>query len=311
MLTRREFLHQSLSTTLAASALVGLAPEEVLSYGDFQISIFSKHLHWLDWSEMASLAKEIGFDAIDLTVRPGGHVSPENVKTDLAKACQAIRRKDVDVSIITTNITSADDPLSTAILRTAAELGITHYRMGWIQYDQSKTLNENLKMIAAEFTKLEELNQRFNMFGDYQNHAGNNFGSSIWDLHKVLSDIKAVKTGCQFDIQHATVEGANSWRADLELIGPHIHSVDVKDFKWKTDGDKQRVSGEPLGEGVVDFNSFFKILKRLKVGCPITLHFEYPLGGIENGERSITISRDAVVNAFRRDLTSLKRLLAN
>jgi L-ribulose-5-phosphate 3-epimerase len=43
----------------------------------FKISIFSKHLQWLDYKGMAKVLSEIGFDGTDLTLRPGGHVLPE------------------------------------------------------------------------------------------------------------------------------------------------------------------------------------------------------------------------------------------
>ncbi len=38
----------------------------------FPLSIFSKQLQWLDYDEMARVAAEIGFDGVDLTVRPRG-----------------------------------------------------------------------------------------------------------------------------------------------------------------------------------------------------------------------------------------------
>lgn len=43
-----------------------------------RICVFSKHFQWTDVSEMCAIAKELGFDGIDLTVRKGGHVPAEN-----------------------------------------------------------------------------------------------------------------------------------------------------------------------------------------------------------------------------------------
>jgi len=67
----------------------------------FKISIFSKHLQWLDYKEMANVLHEIGFDGADLTVRPGGHVLPDRVEEDLPKAAEALargREKDTHVN---------------------------------------------------------------------------------------------------------------------------------------------------------------------------------------------------------------------
>jgi hypothetical protein len=56
-----------------------------------QICVFSKHLQWTDVHEAAAIARDIGFDGIDLTVRPQGHVLPERVETDLPAAVEAVR----------------------------------------------------------------------------------------------------------------------------------------------------------------------------------------------------------------------------
>ena len=49
------------------------------------INIFSKHLQFLDYQATGEMAAEMGFDGVDLTVRPKGHVFPENVKIGLPK----------------------------------------------------------------------------------------------------------------------------------------------------------------------------------------------------------------------------------
>ena len=51
--------------------------------------VFSKHLQFLDYEEVGKTAKNMGFDGIDLTVRPRGHVLPERVEDDLPRAVQA------------------------------------------------------------------------------------------------------------------------------------------------------------------------------------------------------------------------------
>ena len=47
-----------------------------------KIHIFSKHLQFLIYKDMAEAAAEMGFDGIDLTVRPNGHVLPERVRVN-------------------------------------------------------------------------------------------------------------------------------------------------------------------------------------------------------------------------------------
>jgi len=110
----------SLTRSLSASAA------ETRSQG---VHVFSKHLQWLDYRGMSETAAEIGFDGVDLTVRPGGHVSPDRVEEDLPKAVEAARRAGIKVDMMTTAITDPRDPLTKAILKTAGRLGVRYYRM--------------------------------------------------------------------------------------------------------------------------------------------------------------------------------------
>src|SRR6516164_7802325 len=51
-----------------------------------QLIMFTKHLQEFSVAETARRVKALGFDGLDLTVRPGGHVVPERVGTDLPRA---------------------------------------------------------------------------------------------------------------------------------------------------------------------------------------------------------------------------------
>jgi sugar phosphate isomerase/epimerase len=64
-----------------------------------------------------------------------------------------------------------------------------------------------------------------------------------------------------------------------------------------------------MGEGTVDFKKYFGLLKQYNVSCPVSIHYEYPLGGAEKGAKTLTMERKEVISAMRKDLTTLKRYL--
>jgi sugar phosphate isomerase/epimerase len=279
-----------------------------------KISVFSKHLQWLNYNDMAEVACEIGFDGIDLTVRPGGHVLPERVEEDLPKAMEAVKKAGLDIYMITTSVNNADDPLSEKILKTASSLGIPHYRMGYMHYDDARTVEENLSLIYPALSKLAALNEKYSISGEYQNHSGNYgsgiyFGGPIWDLAGALKSVNSQWLGSQYDIYHATVEGANAWPVGLKLISPYIWSADIKDFTWEKRNGKWASVPVPLGEGVVDYKKYTELLKQIGFGGPLSIHYEYQLGGAEHGNKEITIAREAVVSAMKKDLLTLKSYL--
>src|SRR6202453_5533944 len=57
-----------------------------------KICIFSKHLQWASVNDAAAIARDIGFDGVDLTVRAGGHVLPDRVELALPAAYLEVRR---------------------------------------------------------------------------------------------------------------------------------------------------------------------------------------------------------------------------
>ena len=104
--SRRAFL----SSTVKAAALVesmglrtgsqAVAQQKGGQNRGPRIHVFSKHLQWLDYRGMAEAAAEIGFDGVDLTVRPRGHVLPERVEDDLPRAVEAVRQAGLRVEMI-------------------------------------------------------------------------------------------------------------------------------------------------------------------------------------------------------------------
>jgi L-ribulose-5-phosphate 3-epimerase len=178
-----------------------------LNPGTPHISIFSKHLQWLGYKEMAILAREMGFTGIDLTVREGGHVEPENAGRDLPEAVNTIRKEGMEVPMITTGITDPEDPLTLRILESAGKLGIPVYRTGWFIYRQGTRVQDQLKEAAEQLRKLQDLNRTLHIAASYQNHSGDYIGSSCWDLAKIIEGLDPRWVGVQFDIRHAMVEG--------------------------------------------------------------------------------------------------------
>ncbi len=273
---------------------------------DKGIHIFSKHLQWLDYEGMASAAKEMGFDGVDLTVRPKGHVLPENVERDLPKAVDAVRKVGLKADLITTAITGADEKYTEKIIKTASKLGIKYYRMGWLKYSESESIPVQLESYKKQLKALEQMNQNYNIHGAYQNHSGDSVGSAVWDIWFLIKDLNPEWLGCRFDVRHAKAEGLKSWKLGLKLLQPYIKTLDLKDFIYAKTAKGWAVENVPVGEGAVDFKDYFDAISELKIDAPSTLHAEYDLGGANKGKSQITLPRATVLNALKKDLSTLK-----
>lgn len=308
-ISRRDFTKKS-ATALAGISLLQigspLLASSVVSRNDIEVNLFSKHLQFLDYNEMCSAAADIGFNGLDLTVRPKGHVLPENVTEDLPKAVEAMKKYGLNPQMLTTNVWDISNETEQRVLEAASKAGFSHYRTGWLTYPENTSIEESQAIFLEQAAKLGEVNKKLGLIGCYQNHAGNHVGAPIWDLPAILSKADDNYMGCQYDIRHAVVEGGKSWELDLRRIEPLIKSIVIKDFKWGYKNGKYEPINTPLGEGVVEFDKYFSLLKKYKINVPISLHLEYDLGGAEHGAKEITMDKKEVFAKMKHDLLFIR-----
>lgn len=309
-ISRRSFVRNtSLLAAAAPFVSADLLPSSNASDIPFpKIHIFSKHLQFLDYTAMSEVAREIGFDGIDLTVRPKGHVLPENVEDDLPKAVEAMKKAGLAPSLFCTAVESAVNAGDVRLLQTASELGFRYYRMNWYRYPETQSMPDALRSFSERISGLAKLNKRLKLTGCYQNHAGRLIGSSLWEVFELLKKADTQSMGSQYDIRHAVIEGGLSWQNGLALIMPHIKTIVLKDVMWTNRTGKWTVQNVPLGQGMVDWNTYFKILKQNKIQVPFCLHLEYPIGGAESGATRLTADPNTVYEAMKRDLAKAKEL---
>jgi sugar phosphate isomerase/epimerase len=255
----------------------------------------------MDWRRLAQSVKRLGFDGVDLTVRTGGHVRPERVVEDLPKAAAAIRAENLSVPMITTGLVSATDPTARPILSTAGKLSIPFYKPGYYKY-QFVDVRQELEKVGNEFRRLAELGKQCGMQVGFHNHAGN-VGAALWDIAQVIEPMDPKWVGYYFDVHHAVVEGGVAgWKIALNLVAKRLKMVAIKDFFWeKTAGKGWQPRDCPLGEGMVDWKSYFKALAQAGFQGPMSLHIEYHIPGATTAARE-----DNVLAAAQRDLEFIK-----
>jgi len=309
-MSRRQFLASSALAGAAVGVIGSAATRATNKESKFKICIFSKHLQWLDYKGMAETTAELGFDGVDLTVRKKGHVLPERVEDDLPRAVEAIKAAGIEPVMMATDINDPDDPNTEKILKTAGALGIKYYRLGKYKYSDDESIADTLSDAKAKMRDLAAMNEHFNIYGSYQNHAGWRYvGAPIWDLYWLIRDLDPRYIGCQFDIRHATVEGGQTWPLDLKLISGYVNTLAIKDFFWQKQEEKWRTVNCPLGKGQVDFDAYLRLLKKHSIACPASIHYEYDLGGANHGATELAIGKDKLLAAFRADIRFLRNRL--
>ncbi len=287
--------------TMAAGAAVA-APADLSS----RVCLFTDHLAAFSYQEVGRMLKELGVTGPDLTVRKGGLVQPASVATDLPRAVQTFKEFSLTVPMMTTAITSAEDPLARDVLETAAKLGIRYYKPGYFHYKDLAHWRETIDSTRVSLQGLAKLGARLDLRAGMHNHAGDSVGCSLWDSWEAMQNVDPNRVGFFFDPAQATIEGGKTgWNLNFRRIAPRLFMVAIKDFVWEKTGQGWRTRWVPLGEGLVNWSAFFVLLKTTPFAGPISLHIEYDPGG-----KTKTEQYDRSYEAAARDLQFLKRHLA-
>jgi sugar phosphate isomerase/epimerase len=305
-LSRRAFLAQS---ALAAAALT-LAPRAFAAAQPAPspsptpprnpIIAFSKPFQKFTAEQTADYVADIGWDGIECPIRAKGQIEPERAADEVPLFAAALRRRNRDLYIATTDITSISQKHTETVLRTVAKNGIKRIRLGFYKYDLKRSPADQLKEIAPALRDIAAACKDLGLQAGFQNHSGHNYvGAPVWDVYSMIRDLDPAHMGMCFDIGHATIEGGLSWPIEAKLIAPFYTAVFVKDFLWKKNA--KGVWAESwcnLGDGMVS-QSFFTELKKSAYAGPICQHHEYELG-----------TSAEMTAHFRKDLKVLKTWLA-
>jgi hypothetical protein len=57
---------------------------------------------------------------------------------------------------------------------------------------------------------------------------------------------------------------------------------------------------------MVDFKTYFELYKELNIEAPVSIHYEYDLGGAEHGDKNPTMSLGEINSWLLKDITFLK-----
>jgi L-ribulose-5-phosphate 3-epimerase len=262
-MTRRSFV---LSAAAGAAALQAAPSRPVLCF-------FSKHLQDMNYDQVGKSLHDAGFDGVDLTVRPKGHVLPERVTEDLPRAYEAIRSHGLQVPMISTELLSASDPAARPTLQTAARLGIPHFKIGYFKW--GKDINATLSGVKSSLTGLVELAKEYGITAGLHNHVGY-VGQTIWEVQPIVADLDSKRMGYYYDFHHAVAQSArNSWEVTMRLAAPRLKMVATKDFNWSKSEKGWQTEACPLGDGAVDWSLAFSHLGELKYAGPLSIHQEY------------------------------------
>ena len=273
-----------------------------------KLMMFSKPLQTMSIAEAGRVIRDLGFEGVDLTVRPGGHVLPEDVRDSLPVAVRTLADLGLQVPLITTAITAADEPYAADIFKAAAEAGVPEIKLGYWRYQGFGTFRQAMDEIARQLDGIEELARRTGVRANIHTHSGDFMSASPFIVWYWIKDRDPAAIGAYVDAGHIVVEGGvSTWKMALDLLRDRITLLAVKDMGWQqvedsSLGKKRWVARMmPLDQGVVPWPEVFACLREIGFDGWVSVHSEYRGS---HSWRDLTV--EELIEQTRKDLRYLR-----
>jgi len=192
-----------------------------MSSSAVQFSVFTKPWH-APLPELAGLVKGWGFDGVELPVRPGYQVTPENVRRALPEAVRILGEHGLKVF-------SVAGPTDETTISACAEQGIAMIR---IMADLgSRGYLEGESALRKEFDRFLPLVEKYGVRVGVQNHYGRMVCHAL-GLRRLLRGYEPSCIGAVWDAAHNALQGEEPELA-LDIIWPLLLMVNLKNAVWQ------------------------------------------------------------------------------
>lgn len=245
---------------------------------------FTKPWPDLSLGELGALVARMGFDGVELPVRPGYQVEPDNASTMLSVAAETLTKHGVD-------LVSVAGPCTEDVIRACGEAGASILRI-MVSIPPETDYLSCIEQTRREWDGLLPALESSGVTLGIQNHKGR-FLTHAMHLRHALQGYDPKRIGAVWDAAHEAFAGSDPDLA-LDVVWPHLCLVNLKNGLW------ERGEVDALGvqhwqsrwvaghEGICDWPRVAQALVKRGYNGDICLTAEYTEPNVKVVERLVT-----------------------
>ena len=236
-----------------------------------QFTVFTKPWPDKPLAELGDFVRDLGFAGIELPVRPGFQVAPENVNRDLPEAAKTLADRGVKIG-------SVAGPTDRVTIEACGRAGVPVIRV-CPSIDMRIGYMATEKKIRAEYNALLPVLADNGVAIGVQNHCGYDVGSAIGIMH-LIENYNPKQIGAVLDLAHCGLDGEPDDMA-IDIVWSHLLIVNFKSaFRVRKEGPEVRDAAWEVywtcgGHGITNWQKSAEELKRRGFGGDICLTAEY------------------------------------
>lgn len=241
--------------------------------------LFTKPFSKDSLPELASRVRDMGFQGVEYPFRPGYQVDLERAPEGIPSLVEAMEAEGLEVTVATANFDQYDSPVVEGFYKAVGYAGIPFIRPSyypvrgfsfWKGLEEARRKIRSLAALSAEYGPKTLLH----------NHYGQLFTCSCLAARMLAESCDPQHVGIYVDFAHLSLNG-EPFEMALGICGEYFSLVGVKANRYvPLEPDEHRqlcyaIEWVPLAQGITDWPSVVKSLRRVNYDGPYVFHAEY------------------------------------
>lgn len=193
-------------------------------------AVFVKPWKAMTLPEVGKHVKQLGFDWIELPVRPGFACQPENIERDLPQVVKTLADLGVSILNVTVALPLTDERLYAACAAAGIKMNRVIFGRDGLGYWEAEA------KARRQLDAALPLCERYNLQIGIQHHYGGSVPINSMGLYHLVKDYDPRYVGAIWDPAHNALMGEDP-ETGLEIVQSHLCMVNLKNAYWR------RVSG--------------------------------------------------------------------
>ncbi|NKB68631.1 MAG: TIM barrel protein [Candidatus Latescibacteria bacterium] len=245
-----------------------------------KIVLNSKFFAELEPAQLGEKVLALGYEGIDLCVRPGHPVHPGNVEAALPPAVEIWRRQGLSCPLVSAPVTFNDPalPEAVAMYRACAQAGVPAVKIGYWMYEAGTDYGQRLAQAQQQLGGFAELSRQYGVRTCCHTHSGPCLGSNCAGVAQLVQPFDPALVGVYPDFGHMALDGEDL-AMGLAMVADRLAVVGIKDGFHAP----QQEGGQPgyvpmlthVGGGSVDWRRALGLLRQMGYQGALAVHTEY------------------------------------
>lgn len=204
-------------------------------------------------------------------------IDPDATDEELDGWLRLTQEQGLEVTAVTPYLTCGDLAATERVLQIASKLGAKTIRVGVPSYDRKTNYNTLYEQATRYLSEVQELCKQYRVKGLVETHHLT-ISCSAALAHRLVNGFDPDHIGVLYDPGNMVHEGYENYRMGMELLGPYLAHVHVKNAGWvkgerRADGTQEWSTPWMFAsEGIVNWQQVIGDLKA--VGYDGTIGFE-------------------------------------